>query len=190
MCSEASKRRDRTGAVFVVAALAGLADEHGTDAEAHDEEAAEAVEKVDTALELGAIRVDDGDSDDADEAIEGVEGGIDGFVAVDHDDAEDDLDEHSELHNGGVPPKGPGAKRDEFVGGEGPDAGEGVADDDDPRKIGVEIVEGLSVHGEFNLPDDCGGFGAGFDEGEVVVGVDVKCGDGAVVEIVHVHGVV
>ncbi len=90
--------------------LGSLAHEHGADAEAHDEEAAEAVEQIGAALELSAIRIDDGDGDDADEAIEGVECGEHGFVAVDHDDAQDDLDEHGELSKSGVPPQCAGAK--------------------------------------------------------------------------------
>ena len=92
------------------AALGGLAHEHGSDAEAHDEEATEAVEQIGAALELGAVRIDDGDGDDADEAIEGVECREHGLVAVDHDDAQDDLDEHGELCKGGVPPQGASAK--------------------------------------------------------------------------------
>ena len=94
----------------MVAALGGLAHEHGSDAEAHDEEPAEAVEQISAALELSAVRIDDGDGDDADETVEGVECGENGLVAVDHDDAQDDLDEHGELCKGGVPPQGAGAK--------------------------------------------------------------------------------
>jgi len=94
----------------VMAALGGLAHEHGADAEAHDEEAAEAVEQIGAALELRTVRIDYGDGDDADEAIEGVERREHGLVAVDHDDAQDDLDEHGELCEGGVPPQGAGAK--------------------------------------------------------------------------------
>ena len=94
----------------MVAALGGLAHEHGSDAETHDEEAAEAVEQISAALELRTVRIDDGDGDDANEAIEGVECGEHCLVAVDHDDAQDDLDEHGELCEGGVPPQGAGAK--------------------------------------------------------------------------------
>ena len=87
-----------------------MAHEHGADAKAHDEEAAEAIEQVDAALELRAVRIDDGDGDDADEAIEGVERREHCLVAVDHDDAQDDLDEHGELSKSGVPPQGASAK--------------------------------------------------------------------------------
>ena len=86
-----------------------MAHEHGADAKAHDEEAAEAVEQVDAALELRAVRIDDCDGNDADETVEGVECVVHGFVAVDHDDAQDDLDEHGELREGGVPPQCAGA---------------------------------------------------------------------------------
>ena len=91
------------------AALGSLAHEHGADAKAHDEKAAEAVEQVDAALELCAVRIDDGDGDDADETVEGVECGEYCLIAVDHDDAQDDLDEHGDLCEGGVPPQCAGA---------------------------------------------------------------------------------
>jgi len=69
------------------------------------------------------------------------------------------------------------------VGGQGPDAGEGIADDDDPGPVVVEVVEGLGVHRETNLPHRGGGFIAGVVEGEGVVSAYVKCGDGTVVEV-------
>ena len=92
------------------AALGSLAHEHGSDAEAHDEEATEAVEQISAALELSAVRIDDGDGDDADETVEGVECGEHCLVAVDHDDAQDDLDEHGDLSKSCVPPQGASAK--------------------------------------------------------------------------------
>ena len=69
------------------------------------------------------------------------------------------------------------------MGGEGPDAGEGIADDDDPGPVVVEIVQRLGVHRETNLPHRGGGFIAGVVEGEGVVSAYVKCGDGTVVEV-------
>ncbi len=69
------------------------------------------------------------------------------------------------------------------MGGQGPDAGEGIADDDDPGPVVVEVVEGLGVHRETNLPHRGGGFIAGVVEGEGVVSAYVKCGDGTVVEV-------
>ena len=87
------------------AALGGLTHEHGSDAEAHDEEAAEAVEQIHAALELSAVRIDDGDGDDADEAIEGVKRWEHCLVAVHHDDAQDDLNKHGGFSNAGVPPQ-------------------------------------------------------------------------------------
>ena len=116
-----------------------MAHEHGADAKAHDEKAAEAVEQVDAALELSAVRIDDGDGDDADETVEGVECGEHGLVAVDHDDAQGDLDEHRELCEGGVPPQCASSQGDEFVGGQGPNAGEGVANNDNPCPVRVEV---------------------------------------------------
>ena len=55
------------------------------------------------------------------------------------------------------------------MGGQGPNAGEGVADDDNPGPVGVEIVQSLRVHRVFNLPHRGGGLVAGVHEGEVVV---------------------
>ena len=86
-----------------------MAHEHGADAKAHDEEAAEAVEQVDAALELCAVRIDDGDSNDGHETIERVKRWKHCFVAVHHDDAQDDLNKHGGFGNAGVPPQCAGA---------------------------------------------------------------------------------
>ena len=69
------------------------------------------------------------------------------------------------------------------MGGQSPDAGEGVANDDDPGPVVVEVVESLGVHRETNLPHRGGGFIAGVVEGEGVVSAYVKSGDGTVVEV-------
>ncbi len=81
--------------------------QHRPDSQSHDEEAAESVEQIGLAFELGSVGVDDGDRDDADKAVEGVEFWEFELVAVDHDDAEDHLDEHRRLGKGDVPPKTP-----------------------------------------------------------------------------------
>src|SRR5262245_9095905 len=73
------------------------ADEHGPDAQAHHEEAAEPVEQVDLVLQLAAVRVQDRDRDQPDEAVEHVELRRGELVAVERGDAEDDLHEHRPL---------------------------------------------------------------------------------------------
>ena len=98
--------------------LPNLPHKHCPDAKPHDEEAAESVEQVGLAFELGAIGVDDGNRDNADEAIEGVKLGEFKLVAVDHDDAKDYLDEHRGLSEGDIPPKTPGSQGLNLVGSE------------------------------------------------------------------------
>ena len=51
----------------------GLADEHGPDAEPHEEQATEAVEQVEAMAHLRAVAVDDRHGDDRHEAVEHVE---------------------------------------------------------------------------------------------------------------------
>ena len=85
--------------------LGGLADEHGSNAKAHDEEPAEAVQQVHAAFELCAVRIDDGDSNDGHETVERVKRWKHCLVAVDHDDAQDDLNKHGGFGNSGVPPQ-------------------------------------------------------------------------------------
>ena len=93
-----------------------MADEHGSNAKAHDEEPAEAVQQVHATFELCAVRINDGDSDDGHETVERVKRWEHCFVAVHHDDAQDDLHKHGGLGNADVPPQCAGAQRDEFVG--------------------------------------------------------------------------
>ena len=38
------------------------------------------------------------------------------------------------------------------MGGECPDAGKAVGNNDDPRPVGVEVIEGFGVHRKNNLP--------------------------------------
>ena len=85
--------------------LGGLADEHGSNAKAHDEEPTEAVQQIHATFELCAVRIDDGDRDDGYETVERVKRWEHCFVAVHHDDAENDLNENGELCNAGVPPQ-------------------------------------------------------------------------------------
>ena len=85
--------------------LGGLADEHGSNAKAHDEEPAEAVQQVHAAFKLCAVRIDDGDSNDGHETVERVKRWKHCLVAVDHDDAQDDLNKHGGFGNSGVPPQ-------------------------------------------------------------------------------------
>ena len=55
------------------------------------------------------------------------------------------------------------------MGGQGPNAGQGVADDDNPGPVVVQVVKSLRVHRVFNLPHRGGGLVAGVHEGEMVV---------------------
>ena len=96
--------------------LRGLADEHGSNAKAHDEQTTKAVQQVHATFELCAVRINDGDSDDGHETVERVKRWEHCFVAVHHDDAQDDLHKHGGLGNADVPPQCAGAQRDEFVG--------------------------------------------------------------------------
>ena len=92
-----------------------MADEHGSNAEAHDEEPAEAVQQVHATFELCAVRINDRDGNDGHETVERVKRWEHCFVAVHHDDAQDDLHKHGRLRNADVPPQCAGAQRDEFV---------------------------------------------------------------------------
>ena len=83
----------------------GLAYQHGSDAESHEEQTAEAVEQVGLAFELVAIAIDDCYSHDGHESVERMECRKLKLVPVDHDDAESDLNKDGELSDSGVPPQ-------------------------------------------------------------------------------------
>ena len=83
----------------------GLAYQHGSDAEPHEEQAAEAVEQVGLAFELVAIAVNDCYSHDGHESVERVECRKLKLVLVHHDDAESDLNKDGEFRYSGVPPQ-------------------------------------------------------------------------------------
>jgi hypothetical protein len=68
------------------------------------------------------------------------------------------------------------------VGGECPDAGKAVGDDDHPGPVVMEVVQCFGAHRKNNLPHRGGGLVAGVDDGEVFVVVYMECGDGTVVE--------
>jgi hypothetical protein len=163
--------------------LRGLADEHGSNAEAHDEEPAEAVQQVHTTFELCAVRINNGDGNYCHETIERVKRWEHCFIAVHHDDAENDLNENGELCNAGVPPQCARAQRNQFVCRQCPNACECVANNDNPSPVGVEIVQSLCVHRKNNLPHRGGGFIASVVQREVFVVVYMKRGDGTVVEV-------
>jgi hypothetical protein len=160
-----------------------LANEHGTNAKTHDEQTTKAVQQVHATFELCAIRINDRDSDDGNETVERVKRWEHCFVAVDHDDAKDYLNKHRELRNADVPPQCAGTQRDEFVGGERPDACKAIANNDNPGPVGVEVIESFGVHRINNLPHRGGGFIAGVAEGEIFAVVYMKRGDGTVVEV-------
>ncbi len=95
-----------------------LPHQHGPDPQPHDEEAAKSVEQVGLAFELSAVGVDDGDRNDANKAVEGMKLWEFELVAVDHDDAQDHLDEHRGLGEGDIPPKTPCPEGLNLVGGQ------------------------------------------------------------------------
>ena len=154
-----------------------MADEHGSNAEAHDEETTEAVQQIHATFELCAVRINDGDSDDSNESVERVKRREHCLVAVHHDDAQDDLYKHGGLGEADVPPQCASAQRDEFVCRQCPNAGESVANNDNPGPIGMEVIESFGVHRINNLPHRGGGFIACVAQGDVVVFVYMKCGD-------------
>ena len=137
--------------------LGGLADEHGSNAKAHDEKPAEAVQQVNATFELCAVRIDNRNCDDGYETVERVKRWEHCFVAVHHDDAQDDLNKHGGFGNAGVPPQCACAQGDKFVGGERPDSGKAVGNNDDPRPVGMEIIQSLCVHRNHNLPHSING---------------------------------
>ena len=92
-----------------------MTNEHGSNAEAHDEKPTEAVQQVHAAFELCAVRIDDGDGDDCHETIERVKRWEHSLVAVHHDDAKNYLNEHRELCEACVPPQCAGAQGFHFV---------------------------------------------------------------------------
>jgi hypothetical protein len=57
-------------------------------------------------------------------------------------DAEAHLHEDGELDGDGEPPQRAPSQRGEAVRAQGPDAGEAVADDDEPRPPDVDVAEG------------------------------------------------
>jgi len=93
-----------------VEALGGLADEHGSNTEAHDEEPAEAVQQINTTFELCAVGINDGDGDDGHETVERVERWEHCLVAIHHNDTQNDLHKHGCLCNADVPPQCAGAQ--------------------------------------------------------------------------------
>jgi len=93
-----------------VLGLGGLTDEHGSNAKAHDEKPAEAVQQIHTTFKLCAVRINNGNRDDGHETVERVKRWEHCFVAVHHDDAKDYLNEHRELRNADVPPQSAGAQ--------------------------------------------------------------------------------
>ena len=83
----------------------GLAYQHGSDAEPHEEQTAKAVEQVGLVLELVAIAVNDCDRHDGHESVERMECRKLKLVPVDHDDPKSDLNKDGELGSSGVPPQ-------------------------------------------------------------------------------------
>ena len=68
------------------------------------------------------------------------------------------------------------------MGCERPDTSKAVGNNDDPRPVGVEVVQCFGAHRKNNLPHRGGGFIASVHDGEVFVVVYMECGDGTVIE--------
>ena len=66
----------------------GLADEHGANAKAHQEQSATAVQQIHAALQLKTVRVNDGNSDDCHKSVERVERRKLKLLLVDQNDTE------------------------------------------------------------------------------------------------------
>ena len=107
----------------------------------------DSVGQVHARLQLCPVRIDDRDRDDGDEAVERVELGETDLVLVHQGHTQGDLDEHGELDEAGEPPQGAAAQLRDPVRRQCPDAGEGVADDDDPRPRDMEVTEHETEHG-------------------------------------------
>ena len=90
--------------------LAGLADKHGSNAKAHEEEPAKAVQQIHATFELCAVRINDRNGNDGHETVERVKRWEHRLVAVHHDDTQDDLHKHGGLGNADVPPQSAGAQ--------------------------------------------------------------------------------
>ena len=67
--------------------------------------------------------------------------------------------------------------------GDRTDARKAVGNNDDPRPVGVEVVQCFGAHRKNNLPHRGGGFIASVHDGEVFVVVYLECGDRTVVEV-------
>ena len=110
----------------------GLADEHGANAKAHQEESAKAVEQIHAALQLQAVTVDNCDSHDCDESVERMERRELELLLVHHGDAKCNLHEDRELSDACVPPQCTCTQWSDLVRSERPDTSKSVADNGHP----------------------------------------------------------
>src|SRR5581483_11868498 len=113
----------------------------GPDPHAHEEQADDPVEHLQAASHRVTGRVGDADGDEADEAVEHVEPGHGVVVARHQRGAGGHLDQQGDLggYRGDEHPAAPPAG--DAPGGEGHEAGQGVADDGHPGPVLVEGVE-------------------------------------------------
>lgn len=124
---------------------AGLAEEHGADGEAHDEEAAEAEHELALAAELVAVAIEHGYGERSADAVEDVEArGFDVEVG-EHGDAESDLREHRAVRNPDADPKRSVVGCGSSDGEQAPQPDGAVRQHDDPRQHDMDEFEG--VHG-------------------------------------------
>jgi probable blue pigment (indigoidine) exporter len=130
-------------------------DDHRPDGQAHDEQAAEAVQQVEPALELLAVAVDDADGDDRREPVEQVQIWSLDVLHVEQHDTEHRLHEDGQLGDAGAPPQRPAAPCGRPVRRQSPCADEAVRHHDEPAPDGVEIADHVRRRGRAQpLPGD------------------------------------
>jgi len=113
--------------------LLGLADEHGADAKTHQEQSATAIQQIHAALQLEAIRVNDGDGNDCYESVERMKRGKLKLLLVHQDDTKRHLRKDGDLRKPSEPPQRTSTQLCELVRRQCPDTRETIADDDNPR---------------------------------------------------------
>lgn len=114
--------------------------DHRPDGQAHDEQAAAAVEQVEPVLELLAVAVDDADRDDPREPVEQVQIRRLHVLDVEQHHPEDRLHEDGHLGDAGAPPQRRATPCRRPMGRQRPGADEAVRYHDEPAPDGVEVA--------------------------------------------------
>ena len=131
---------------------AGSSNQHGSNAQAHHEQATAAVQEIEAVPDLLAVRVQDPDGDDGDKAVEQVElRGLE-LLPGDQADTEANLHKDGDLDTRGNPPQRSRAQPWQPVGAERPHTCQTVADDDNPRPTGVDVKQGRDQRKRLERP--------------------------------------